>query len=111
MLATVFMLAAVQSTPASPDLRVEDLHNGQFRIIVSRRGSNADPSALADAMIRVEVEMRREAARLCAELGGPVAVDRGQINLLPEHRWETVQTFACRTSAAAAPAVTPQPGS
>jgi hypothetical protein len=53
MLATLFMLAARQSTPASPGLRVEELPNGQFRIMVTRRGSNADPSALGDAMMRV----------------------------------------------------------
>ncbi len=111
MLATLFILAALQSAPASPGLRVEELPNGQFRIIVTRRGSNADPSALADAMIRVEVEMRREATRHCADRGGPAAVDRGQINLLPEHRWETVRTFACRASAAPPPAATPPAGS
>jgi hypothetical protein len=107
MLAALFMLAALQSAPASPDLRVEELPNWQFRITVTRRGSNADPSALADAMIGVEVEMRTEATHHCADRGGPVAVDRGQINLLPEHRWETVRAFACRDPAAPPPAVPP----
>ena len=100
MLASLFMLAAVQSTQASPALRVEELPNGQFRIIITRRGSNSNPSALANAMMRVEVEMRTEAARYCADRGGPVAVDRGQINLLPEHQWETVGTYACRAPTA-----------
>jgi hypothetical protein len=111
MLATLFMLAALQSTPAPLGLRVEELPSGQFRIIVTRRGPDADPGALGDAMLRVEMETRSEAAHHCADRGGPVAVDRGYINMLPQHRWETVQTFACRVPAAPPPGATPPAGS
>ena len=107
MLATVLMLAALQSAPAPLGLRVEELPTGQFRIIVTRRGPDADAGALGDAMLQVEVQTRTEAARHCADRGGPGAVDRGYINVMPQHRWETVQTFACRMPGAPPPSVTP----
>ena len=102
MIAALGLLAAAQSAPPARDLRVEELPNGQFRIIVSKRGMGTDQ--LANAMIRAELETRAEAARRCQGLGGLVAVDRGQITILQNERWETAQTFACRTPAATPPA-------
>lgn len=103
MFAVLALLAAAQTAPPATGMRVEELSNGQFRISITRRGSNARAAVLADAMLRVEMETRREATRRCQGLGGPVPVDRGQINLLPGNLWETVQTFACRTPAAPPP--------
>lgn len=109
MLTALLILAAAQSAPPATGLRVEELSNGQFRIIVTRRGANARPAALADAMIRAEMETRTEAARRCQGLGGPVPVDRGSINVMADNRWEAIQTFTCRTPPP--PAVTPPTGS
>ena len=109
MLIALALLAAVQSAPPATGMRVEELSNGQFRITVTRGGANARPAALADAMIRVEVEIGREAARRCRGLGGAVPVDRGSINVMADNRWETIQTFSCRTPAA--PAATTPPAS
>ena len=108
MLNALFMLAAVQAAPPATGMRVEELSNGQFRITVTRRGANARPAALADAMIRVEVEIGREARRRCQGRGGAVPIDRGAINVMADNRWETIQTFACRTPPA--PAATPPSG-
>ena len=107
MITALALLAAVQSTPPARGLRVEELPNGQFRIIVANRGMGADQ--LANGMIRSEQQTRAEAARRCADQGGPVPVDRGSINVMADNRWETIQTFACRTPPA--PAATPPSGS
>jgi hypothetical protein len=99
------LLAAAQSAPPAIGLRVEDLPNGRFRVIVTKGGRGADP----DQMLRSELELRAEAARRCEGRGGAVPVDRGQINLRPDNRWENISTFACRTPPA--PAATPPAGS
>ena len=95
------LLTAAQPAQSARGLRVEELPNGQFRIIVANRGMGANQ--LANAMVRAELETRAEAARRCQGLGGPVPVDRGQITILQNERWESVQTFACRTPAATPP--------
>ena len=99
------LLAAAQAAPPATGLRVEELPNGQFRIIVTKRGRGTDPNQ----MLRSELELRAEAARRCEGRGGAVQVDRGFINLLPDNRWENASTFACRTRPP--PAATPSPGS
>ena len=101
MIALLALLAAAQASPPARGLRVEELSNGQFRIIVANRGTS-DPGRMADAMIRAEIATRAEAARRCADRGGPVPVDRGSINAMENEIWETVQTFACRMPAAPA---------
>jgi len=111
VIAFLALLAAVQAAPPARGLRVEELSNGQFRVIVANRGMNR-PSQMADAMIRAEIATRAEAARRCADRGGPVPLDRGSINVMANEIWETVQTFACRLPAAPAPpaATAPTPG-
>jgi hypothetical protein len=106
MIAVFALLAAVQVTPPARGLRVEELPNGQFRIIVANRGMST--SQLTNGMIRSEMETRAEAGRRCQGLGGPVPIDRGSINVMADNRWETIQTFACRTPPA--PAATPPTG-
>ena len=97
------LMAAVQPAPPARGLRVEELSNGQFRIIVANRGMSR-PADMANAMIRAEAATRAEAARRCADRGGPVPVDRGSINVMANEIWETVQTFGCRMPAAPVPA-------
>lgn len=99
------LLVAAQSSPALPALRVEELPDGQFRVIVTMRGPSNDPTRLAEQMIQAEGAIRTEAARRCQNSGGPVPVDRGQMNILQDRRWESISTFTCRTAAAS-----PSPG-
>lgn len=109
MIAFLALLAAVQASPPTRGLRVEELPSGQFRIIVANRGMGR-PREIADAMIRAEIATRAEAARRCADRGGPVPVDRGSINIMANETWESIQTFTCRTPAAPPAATARTPG-
>jgi hypothetical protein len=92
IIALFALLAAAQSSPPAPGLRVEELPDGQFRVIVTKRGRGTDPNQ----MLRSEQELRAEAVRRCEGQGGPAQTDRGYINLLSDNRWENASTFACR---------------
>ena len=96
MLIALVLLAAAQPAPPARGARVEELPNGQFRVIVAKRGISAEP------MIRAELETRAAAARRCEGQGGAVPVDRGSINVMQNERWEMTSTFTCRTPPAAA---------
>ena len=95
--AVAFALLAA-AAPEPP--RVETLPNGQFRVIVAKRGMSSE------RFIGAVLESRAEAARRCQGRGAPVEVGSGQINALPDERWEMVSTYACE---APPPALVPPP--
>lgn len=99
MIAPVLAFALLAAAAPEPP-RVETLPNGQFRVIVAKRGMSADP------FVRAVLESRAEAARRCQGRGGAVEVGSGQINALPDDRWEMISTYACE---APPPALTPPP--
>ena len=95
--AVAFVVLAA-AAPESP--RVETLPNGQFRVIVAKRGMSSE------RFIGAVLESRAEAARRCQGRGNPIEIGSGQINALPDERWEMVSTYACE---APPPALVPPP--
>jgi hypothetical protein len=84
--AVAFVAFAI-AAPEPP--RVETLPNGQFRVTVARRGMSSE------GFVAAILESRAESARRCQGRGNPIEIGSGQINALPNERWEMVSTFAC----------------
>ena len=98
IVSSVAFVLFASAAPEPP--RVETLPNGQFRVTVAKRGMSSE------RFIGAVLESRAEAARRCQGRGNPIEIGSGQINALPDERWEMVSTYACE---APPPPLTPPP--
>lgn len=84
------LFALLAAAPAGPV--VEDIGNGQFRIVVSKRGLGADQ------ILQATAETMEAAERVCRGHGTPVEIGRGEIVVNRGGGLQMVSIYACRAS-------------